>query len=194
MSACIIISVLALVGCGTTTPAKVTSPQNPNTTTEIPNVSSYPSPVAQNFYGSNGYPIAGNEQQAFTEPIPIPPQSAPEPLTGKVSISGVLYSSTSNIILRNTQAYLTLASGVGNDQLNPVLGGPKPQIGDILFTTDEKGNFELNNVPAGKYFIVVWAPLSWTVVMKSKTDANAMLMNLQAGSKTPLGVLFVSWP
>jgi hypothetical protein len=191
---CICTITLALAGCSPTAPLQAQGTANPIATPATASQGSYPGPETQIKYDANGYPVPGSEQRVYTDPIPTPPQTAPDPLAGKASVSGVLYSSTSNIILPNTQAYFTKASGTTNDQLNPVLGGPKPQIGDIAFTTDDKGEFEFNNIPPGKYFLVVWAPLTWNAVWKNKDDPTALMMDFQPDKKTLLGVLYVSWP
>lgn len=190
----LLITAVFLAGC---------SPKadNRSTTQSVGEV--YPG-IAQQSLTVNGYPSPDPQDQAMsaypsdtnTEIFlpPEPPATAPEPEKGKASISGALYSFTSKIRLPGTQAYLTRASGEQGNQLNPVLTGPQPEIGDITFSTDNKGNFELNNIPPGKYFIIVWAPYSWSVVQKSETDNSALLFDLVADQPKPVGIVVTSWP
>ena len=125
---------------------------------------------------------------------PAPPSSAPKPSPGKASISGALFSNNSKIRIASTVAYLTLAQGEKKEDLYPILVGPEPNIGDITFITDQMGNFVVENIPPGRYFMIVWAPYSWKVVRNIETDNGAKLLDLMADQNIPLGVLYVPWP
>lgn len=207
----LLVIVIIVTGCssetsGTTeapssTEAAYPYPANIDPDTLPPDPYPYPSPQSQ---AIPEYPGISAEPQSLSEyPDPLntdvylppePPNTAPKPKPGMAAISGALYSYNSEIRIAGTQAYLTLASGENQDELYPVLGGPKPEIGDITFTTDEKGNFELDNIPPGRYFLIVWAPYSWSPVQISETDNAALLFDLKADQEHPLGVLNVSWP
>ncbi len=120
-----------------------------------------------------------------------------QPLTPnlrKASVSGAIYSFTTKIRVAGTYAYLTPALGENKDQMPGVLIGPQKEKGDFAFHTDDKGNFELNNVPPGKYFIILWAPMTWNEVQVSETDIKALLVDLPADQKTVLGTLYIAWP
>lgn len=110
------------------------------------------------------------------------------------SISGSLYSYTTQIRLGDTQFYLTPAKGENQDQVPSALVGPEEANGDLPYATDKDGNFSINNVPPGKYYLVVWAPYTWVVVQKTESDITPYLLNLEAGQKYPFGVLYAAWP
>lgn len=168
-----------------------------NSNTEYPAVTQqalavpgYPTPDISNLQ-SSPYPSTTNINVNLP---PDPPVSAPDPESGKASISGALFSYTQKIRLAGTIVYLTPATGDQKDQMPPILIGPHAEKGDYAFKTDEKGNFELNNVPPGRYFMIVQAPLTWDEVQVSETDIKPFLIDLKADQKNALGVLIVSWP
>jgi hypothetical protein len=125
---------------------------------------------------------------------PDPPQTAPEPEAGKASISGALYSWTTKIRIAGTYAYIALAPEKASNQPDPLLAGPKKEAGDIAFTTDDKGNFEINNIPPGKYIIVVWAPYTWDFAQISEKDTQTLIIDLKADTKNTLGTVYLGWP
>jgi hypothetical protein len=125
---------------------------------------------------------------------PEPPATAPEPAAGKASISGALYAGTSKMRIAGTYAYLALAPDKAKNGPDPLLAGPKKEAGDIAFTTDDKGNFEINNIPPGRYILVVWAPYTWDFAQASEMDTTTMIIDLKPDTKTPLGVIYVAWP
>jgi hypothetical protein len=191
-----LISLFFITSCSPT-PATVNPGASSSSTAD------YPAPVEQGL-GVQGYPTPDlSNMQAVPYPLtteikidlpPDPPDSAPEPETGKASISGALFSYTQKIRLAGTIAYLTPATGDKKDQMPSILIGPKSEKGDYTFKTDDKGNFELNNVPPGKYFMIVQSPLTWDEVQTSETDLKPLLFDLQADQKHILGALVLSWP
>jgi hypothetical protein len=126
--------------------------------------------------------------------LPEPPQDAVEPDPGKASVSGNLFSYTQRVIIPETEFFLTPAVGPEKNDVPPVIVAPDPSRGEIIGRSDSSGNISLNDVPPGKYFLVVWSPLSWSVAQNSDTDINPMLIELTADSQNPLGVIYLSWP
>jgi hypothetical protein len=193
----ILISLFILLSSCSPAPAIVNPGASSSSTAE------YPAPVGQGL-AVPGYPTPDlSNMQAVPYPStteikidlpPDPPVSAPEPETGKASISGALFSYTQKVRLAGTISYLTPATGDHKDQMPSVLIGPNAEKGDYAFKTDDKGNFELNNIPPGKYFMIVQAPLTWDEVVTSETDMKPLLFDLQANQKHILGTLVVSWP
>jgi hypothetical protein len=151
----------------------------------------------QNQYG---YPSVNDNPDPYPEALAaqgLPEEilnSAPDPLPGKASISGIVYSYTTNMIIPKTQGYLTRGKGSDHKQIPPLFVGPLEDQLDIVFTTDENGYFELNNIPPGNYFLAIWAPYTYSVMQVSNTDPTYRMIELLADSKDPLGIVYVSWP
>ena len=109
-------------------------------------------------------------------------------------MSGGLYSYNMKIRIAGTLAYLTPAEGEQKDQVPSLLTNPQPERGDVFFTTDDKGNFELDNVSPGKYFLIIWSPYTWEVAQISEVNEKALPIELKADQKTILGTILVGWP
>ncbi len=138
------------------------------------------------------YPSISENTLPSPENIPSSPTDAPEPNTGFGSISGTLYSFTTNITLAKTYYYLLVGDGPNKDKMPPILIGPKE--GDIQGITDENGQFFINNIPPGNYFLIVESPYNYSPVVTSKSDFTPLLLTIKENNKYPLGVVFVSWP
>lgn len=126
--------------------------------------------------------------------LPSAPSIAQEPVSGMSSISGTIFSFTTRIVLPDTMFYLTPAIGPNDTDLPTVLFGPQEDSGDIVGRTDNKGQFFLNNVPTGNYFLIVEAPMNWAVGLEEDKDSEPRIISVKEGNKYPLGVFFVSWP
>jgi hypothetical protein len=126
--------------------------------------------------------------------VPIPPEDAPIPERGKASISGALYSFTIHRILPETMFYLTPAVGPDGRSMPIVLIGPETDQGDVRGLSDSFGKFELNNIPPGNYYLLVWAPYNWEPAGDLKESLSPRLIELEEGDRETLGVLYVSWP
>jgi len=151
-------------------------------------------PLLKFFPPVQDFSVYPNSTQININLPPDPPTSAPQPQAGKGSVSGALYSYNMKIRIAGTLAYLTPAVGEKKDQVPSILTSPNPEQGDVYFTTDDKGNFELDNVSPGNYFLIVWSPYTWEVAQVSETDEKAMSIELQADQKTILGTVLVGWP
>ncbi len=143
-----------------------------------------------------GYPAEENKISLKLIPgqLPESPKSASEPEVNKGSISGVIFSFTTNLILAKTMFYLTPAMGPDDSSVPPALFGPQVKTGDIVGLTDDRGIFNINNIPPGKYFLIVEAPMNWTIGLVSSEDPEPRLLTIESGQEYPLGIVFVSWP
>ena len=116
------------------------------------------------------------------------------PESGKGAIGGVLYSFTINILLTDTNYYLTPSVGDDENKLFPILVGPIEENGDISGITDVNGYINLTNINPGNYFLIVEAPYNWSVAVNSPTDQEPYLIQVSENEKKALGILYVSWP
>ena len=143
---------------------------------------------------SSSYPGPTNE---FIDPKDIKVlqyDDIHDPEPGKGAIGGVLYSFTINIILADTNYYLTPSVGDEENKFFPVLVGPIEEKGDISGITDGKGYLNLTNISPGNYFLIVEAPYNWSVAVNSPTDQEPYLITVSENEKKALGILYVSWP
>lgn len=171
------------------------SPAGPSTSPvpSAPNAEStgYPIPQ-QNTDMYSGYPTNPNEQVGMGSNL-VPPADAPEPTAGSGSLSGLIYSFTTQLVLKDNAFYLTPVSEEGN--FSPVLVGPQPEKGDITGTTDGEGKFYLNNVKPGKYILVVQSPYDWLVAIESPdSSAKPRVIEVKENERLPLGILYVGGP
>lgn len=160
----------------------------------------YPSTGSVIPTSSNGiegaYPLPGGSS-ATPLPIgviPAAPQEAPEPDPGMASISGVLYSYTIKQAIAGTEFFLIPAVGPDKKNVPNIIVSPDAARGEIISQSDAVGNISLKSIPPGNYFLVVWAPMSWSIAQISEEDPNPLLLELSAGSQIPLGVVYISWP
>lgn len=151
-------------------------------------------------------PAADNELPAYPAPgqpkvatypagqVPLAPSDAPAPQSDKAAISGILFSYTIRQTIPETAFYLTPAVGPDQNEMPPMLIGPRPEIGDISGRSANDGQIAMNDIPAGNYFLVVWAPYNWVIAQVSDADNAPLLLELSANQALPLGVIFLSWP
>jgi hypothetical protein len=176
--------------------------------TAMPNASigDYPS-EGQDASSNNGYPIPERiapTDVAYPAPsslpilaageLPVPPTETLIPERGKAALTGVLYSYTIKAVIPETQIYLTPAVGNNLDQVPLALVGPQDSRGDIVATTDENGYILMNNIPPGNYFLIVWAPLNYSIVETADMIQTPLLIQLKTDEIFELGVTYLSWP
>lgn len=125
---------------------------------------------------------------------PAPPAEAPKPESGRAAISGVFYSRSNSQVIPGTLFYLRPAAGADGREPPSIVGDPDTQQGDVVGQTDQNGQFTLNDVPPGNYYIFIWAPYDWRPVEMSADDQNLRLIELKPDQSAPLGVLYVAWP
>jgi len=136
-------------------------------------------------------PIAQPSQSAISITTP---SDAPPPEPGKASISGTLYSYTIERLLPETVFYLTAAVGEDSRSMPPILVGPIDEQGDIRGITDLNGQFAINDIPPGNYFLIAWAPYNWAPAEISDVEQRARLIELEVSQREALGILYLSWP
>jgi len=161
--------------------------------TEISNPidQSYPIPGSDI---EDAYPPSASQSDVGDEgPTAIPPNDAPAPIDGMAAISGQLYSYTIQQVIPETGYYLTKTIGSDNAP-PPLIVGPRDDHGDIQGRSDTNGIIYRNDVPPGKYYLIVWSPYNWAIAQVSETDASPKLIELQSGDRMTLGKIFLSWP
>lgn len=152
----------------------------------------YPIPT----FSSDTYPTPEGNQEENNLKItprdnPQPPSDAPQPEAGRGSASGVLVSISRNSILPLNTFYLTPAIGENSDSPPPISIGPDKSKGDILSTTNEKGEFYLSNIPSGNYYFIAWAPMDWPMSVVSPDNQSYRMIQIQADQKTLLGIVYI---
>ncbi len=152
-------------------------------------VVAYPSPrdTSNDVLSSDFSPIKTYEPGVF----PSPPEPS-DPNPGMGSISGILFSTTYNGVIPQTMFYLTPGIGEDHDEVPPVVAGPGSN--DLTYKSDENGQFNLSNIPPGKYYLVMSAPpYDWALGYKD-TNLNLLRIDVEAGSKINCGIVFIYWP
>lgn len=122
------------------------------------------------------------------------PQATPEP--GKAAVQGKLVSDRGDIPIAGTQFYLKPAGdeGEAGEPWSLILVGPETAKGDIDSQSGPQGEFFINNVPPGTYYLIVWAPYNWIPVTNDGPDEFPRRIELKAGEIGDLGELVISWP
>lgn len=143
--------------------------------------------------GTIAYPIEDktSEMDLLT---PLPPSEAPEPAPGAASVSGALFSYTIRRLIPDTMFYLAPAEGEKGDSIPVFLAGPDAGRGDIISRSDAIGNFSLDGVPPGNYYLAVSAPYNWSLAETAQNDPAPLLIRLSTGDRLALGIVYCSWP
>lgn len=169
----------------------VTSPTpNSNTPLAYPVAGETPKPTSV----GQGYPLPSDNSTVIRVPVgslPIAPSSASEPQPGKASISGILFDFSNSMVLPLSVFYLTPATGPEKKDPPPLFLGPHPERGDISAFSDKNGYISLVNIPPGNYFMAVPGAMDWRVIQKTKNDQTPLFIELKAGQKLALGVIFI---
>lgn len=120
---------------------------------------------------------------------------APDPLTpeeGKGSVSGVMFSASSRFTIPQTLIYLTFGWGDSQEEIPAVFMGPGKN--DIVSQTDENGQFSINNIPPGKYYLLMAAPPYDWALGYIDSELTPLRVNIEPGTKIASGVVYVYWP
>jgi hypothetical protein len=146
-------------------------------------------------------PLPTPPHSPFESPATVPTATlkatvaAPLPSQNKAALSGRFYSYTSEQEIPQTLFYLTPAVGPDKMQMPALLTGPEVSAGDIQGQTDQLGQFTLNDIPPGNYYLIVWAPpYSWSEAQMGPVDPSPRLISLSPNQSLPLGIVYVSWP
>ena len=179
---------LAVAACGSTPTAVPTAPPADANT-------GYPGPAAVLVTPSASDPLTGYPALVGSTPVvqPEAPAEAPAPAAGRASISGVVFAYNMAMVLPKTSFYLAPATGPNDKGVPEVLGQPNAARGDIIGQTDEAGRLSLTDIPPGKYYLLVWAPLDYIFGQVSQADETPRLIELTADQALPLGVIYLSW-
>jgi hypothetical protein len=153
-----------------------------------------PGPLSTTTAIYDNYPAPTVFNQIEWEDVEPIKTDFPETKNGKTYLRGILYSYTIDSIIPGTGIYLTPAVGDNNDEFPTMLVGPQESRGDTTTFSNLEGIFEFNDVEPGNYYLIVWAPLSWSVVINSETDQQPMLIELSADQQLDMGIALVSWP
>ena len=127
-------------------------------------------------------------------PPPTVELEPPEPDPGKASISGILYSFCAGRRIPGTVFYLTPASEHTAPEPPALLFGPRPEEGDVRGVSGDAGEVTLENVRPGRYYLAVWAPYKWVLVVQSEGSETPRVIELRAGERKALGILQLCWP
>ena len=132
----------------------------------------------------------------LTSPVPSP-QPTPtisKPRAGQAAIRGALSSNITQRPIAETLFYLTPGLGEQGDLFPPLLAGPQEK--DIQGYTDKQGWFTLSNVPPGTYYLIIWAPLSWTPLsyIDGANVGEPIPLDLQPDQTLDLGEMITRWP
>jgi hypothetical protein len=127
-------------------------------------------------------------------PTPQPTPTISKPAAGQAAIRGALSSNITQRPIGETLFYLTPGLGEQGDLFPPLLAGP--QENDIQGYTDKQGWFTLSNVPPGTYYLIIWAPLSWTPLsyIDGASVGEPILLDLQPDQTLDLGEIITRWP
>ena len=133
----------------------------------------------------------------LSSPVSPPPQPTPtfpKPTTGQAAIRGALFSNITQRPVAETLFYLTPGLGEQGDQFPPLLAGPQEK--DIQGYTDKQGWFTLNDVPPGTYYLIIWAPLSWTPLAQvdGANVGEPIQLDLKPNQTLDLGEMVTRWP
>ena len=144
-------------------------------------------------------PASSAQSSPIESPLPTPAPPEPtrvivDPEPGAAAFQGAIFAASSNGPIGGTQFYLTRAVGLEENFVPPVLGGPRDV--DIEGMTELDGSFALTNVPPGKYYMVIWAPLNWILLndMAGIGDELPILLELEADKTEDIGVMTINWP
>jgi hypothetical protein len=121
-----------------------------------------------------------------------PPNSAPIPDTDHAAVSGLLFVFDLSVVLANKIIYLSPAVMIdGKPSVSPIITSPSIENGDYIAMTDESGNFEINNIDPGDYYLMVNYPDHTVIGLSSPNTSQVLLISLEAGSSVPLGIVYV---
>lgn len=172
-----VITVFLLSSCSNNVANTTSTVENPN--------SGYP--VLQEVE-PNGYPSPQKGYENLSDLIP--PASAHNPIEGFASISGLIYVPGSKFIVKDTLIYLVMAEGENKDMMPGILiGSGLKTRGDIISRTDDNGNFFIDNIPPGNYFLIISFTNNIIIASNSSEDLEPRLFKFLKNESYPLGLI-----
>lgn len=121
-----------------------------------------------------------------------PPSEANVPISGRASISGLLYAYNISVPLSCMNFILmpaVISDGVAI--VPPILTYGNPEDGDIMGKTDGDGVFYLDDILPGQYFFVVNYPDHSEIAVDPNNTAKPYLLEFKADTSYPLGIVMI---
>lgn len=113
--------------------------------------------------------------------------------SGTSGVHGVLFNLTTNTPLSGTIFYLTPGRGKDGREAPVLLTQPRVDKGDIVSVTGDSGEFMVQVVSPGNYFVMVWAPMDWRLA-SGDDQGVPLLLTLEPDMWHDLGVVSLFWP
>jgi hypothetical protein len=110
---------------------------------------------------------------------------APEPKSGLGSLAGTFVQRRATSSAANLGFYLTRGEGPEGREIPPILFGPQRE-GDIPAMTDGAGNFAINDIPPGTYFIVLVGGFDW-IPVEEGSPPRPKAVEIRANQRVQLG-------
>lgn len=202
--ALLLLALLFLAACSRNTPAPTSTPVS-----VLPTVASEAAGTPEAAPSAPESPLVQPDSPLTVDPTPAPswPKSeeealalaeqtiVPEPLEGMGAIAGVIYSFGTEQAVYGTSFYLTAADEIDGEFVPPELYfGPQGEEGDVPGKTNMLGQFELNNVPPGNYYLMLWTVYSYLSTYSGRDASAPLLITIEEGDQLDLGVVYANWP
>lgn len=171
------ILMIAVVSCSSST--------TPQMVTEKPSTPGYPA-AGQQTLSSNAYPGPGPGEEDRKSFYP-PSVSVPKPKAGLGVITGKVIERGTNEIYLAPTLILGELSFADNPSAPPLVGFSEQT--DPKGIQDQSGKFIFEDIKPGKYAIVVWTPISQTLVSDEK--GATVMIDVTAGKVIDLGDVYV---
>jgi hypothetical protein len=141
-------------------------------------------------------PTPAAVQSPLVTPAAATVPAEPTPQHGTAAVKGALLTSKGFSSIPGTQFYLKPVGteGQSGEPWTLVLVGPETDKGDIVGQSGSQGEFFINDVPPGKYYLIVWAPYNWIPIETDTDGQRPQEFELKAGEIADLGSLVLSWP
>lgn len=159
-----------------------------------------PSQTSLSQTNQNAYPGLSVATPNYPGPVvnalqtPVAPTDVPTPSQGKATVAGVLYSMSIKSLVPGTLIYLAPGAGPDKRAIPPAFIGPTGTAGSVRGQSNDRAQFILTDVPAGYYYLVVAAPLSWSLGWSAEADQKPLLIEAKENQTLSLGIVYLSWP
>jgi hypothetical protein len=191
---------LGVVGCSKIATSTPLIPTPPNASTVLPTTGKAPEQV-RTLSVDNAYPIQSpnivndvipgypvNNKVLLETPTIIPTIIVP---TAELT-TGVV---TGKIVTKNggekpyiaPGLYLGKAIYANQLETNPIIS--LDEQNDPKAIQDSNGDFVFQKVPAGKYGVIIWSPISTTIIEEPKNKGAFLIVIVQPGNSINLGTL-----
>lgn len=139
-------------------------------------------------YSNHGYPITGNQQLPSSEYVES--LIIPTPDTDSAVVVGKLVEQSTN------KPYLAPGLYLGSLLKDHNNNSELPSIISLSTEKDPKaiqaknGSFFFSNITPGKYALVIWTPMSLTVV-KDFEKKEDIIFDVKSGESLDLGIIYI---